>query len=402
MSAPLTPLRIGFMPLTDAAILLAAATQGFAEGHGLALELVRETSWANIRDRLAIGHFDAAHMLAPMPVAANLGLTPLDVPLIAPMALGIGGNAVTFSAELWAEITLGHRGEQLVGQPARLGAALADVVAHRRQRGAKPLVFGVVHPVSAHNYELRYFLSAAGIQPDSDVDIAILPPPLMADALAAGRIDGFCVGEPWNTVAAHHSGGRIVLTKGDIWRASPEKVLGLRADWAAENPSIVEALLHALLDAAEWCGDQTNYPTLLDMLAAPSALNRPQADIAPGLSGALPMADGTLRRPGGFLEFSRDCANFPWASHALWFAAQMQRWGQMGKTQPVRARALSAFRPDIFRRVAAQRGLNAPLVDFRPESIGQGRIQVAGSLGPLDLPAGGLFDDAPFSGDMLP
>ena len=185
----------GFMPLLDSAVLVAAKVKGFADAEGLDLALVRETSWANIRDRMAVGHFQVAHVLAPMPIASNLGLTPLAVSTIAPMALGLGGNAITVSNELWARMV--EHGAAADFDPARAGRALKQVVAARAARSEPVLRFAVVHPYSGHNYELRYWLAACGIDPAQEVDIVIVPPPLMADALASGAIDGYCVGEPW-------------------------------------------------------------------------------------------------------------------------------------------------------------------------------------------------------------
>jgi two-component system, oxyanion-binding sensor len=221
----------GFLPLLDSAILVAAKEKGFAEAEGVELLLVRENSWASIRDRLAVGHFNVAHMLAPMPIACNLGLTPLAAQTIAPMALGLGGNAVTVSLEVWRAMR--ERGAAIDLDPSSTGAALAVAIAERAGLGLERLRFAVVHPHSGHNYELRYWLSACGIDPDADIEIVIVPPPLMADALEAGRIDGYCVGEPWNTAAVVKGVGRIVTVKAAIWKSSPEKVLGigLRKRW---------------------------------------------------------------------------------------------------------------------------------------------------------------------------
>jgi two-component system, oxyanion-binding sensor len=216
----------GFMPLLDSAILIAAKEMGFAETEGVDLRLVKERSWANIRDRIAVEHFDMAHMLAPMPIAANLGLTPQALTLIAPFALGLGGNAVTVSTALWTKME--QFGEAAVGDPASVGRALQQVVTAQGTQGNTALKFAVVHPFSGHNYELRYWLAACGIDPDKDIEIVVVPPPLMSIALRDGTIDGFCVGEPWNSVAVNASVGRIITVKSAIWRSSPEKVLGVK------------------------------------------------------------------------------------------------------------------------------------------------------------------------------
>ena len=195
----------GFLPLTDSALLVAAKVMGFADAEDLDLTLVRETSWANIRDRIAVGHFEAAHMLAPMPIASNLGLTPLPLPLIAPMALGLGGNAVTVSASLWSAMADDGARNEL--DPAINGAALKRTVARRAL--AQKLQFAVVHPFSGHSYELRYWLAACGVDPVSDIDIVVVPPSLMADAMKTGRIDGYCAGEPWNSFGVENASGHL-------------------------------------------------------------------------------------------------------------------------------------------------------------------------------------------------
>lgn len=385
MNSPFPSLRLGFIPLMDAAIPIVAARKGFAAAHGIDLQLVRETSWANIRDRLAIGHLDAAHLLAPMPVAAALGLAPLDTALIAPMALGTGGNAITFSAELADAVR--KAGEiAFPAEPAALGKALRAVIAMRAGEGKDRLTFGVVHPYSAHNYELRYWLAASGIDPDRDLDIVILPPPFMPDALASQRIDAFCVGEPWNTVACRRAGGTIVLTKAAIWRASPEKVLALREDWATAHPARLAALMQALLDAALWCEAAENRGELVRLLSAPDLLDLPPEDLLPALDGSL---DGV----GRFLTYAAEQANFPWKSDAEWFLGQMRRWHQIGAGQGDPIRVRTVFRPDILRAALLARKVSCPLSDDRPEAAEhKAGIIVPGTLGDVRLPRFGFFD----------
>ena len=317
----------GFLPLTDSAILIAAKECGFAEKEGIALDLIRETSWANIRDRIAVGHFQAAHMLAPMPIASNLGLTPLNLSLIAPMALGLGGNAITVGAELWNAMT--DAGACDVSEPMATGQALCRVIAERQQAGLKPLQFGVVHQHSGHNFELRYWLAACGIDPDRDVEIVIVPPPLMADALSSQRIDGFCVGEPWNSVAVAAGDGRIATVKAAIWKNSPEKVLGVRADWADANPGSLSRLVRALYRAAQWCGMPGNERDLAGLLARPEYLGQRKFLIAKALEGAVDVGPQLTERMADFFVPFDGHATFPWKSHALWFYTQMVRWGQV-------------------------------------------------------------------------
>jgi NitT/TauT family transport system ATP-binding protein len=394
-----TPLRAGFLPLLDAAILVAAAEKGFAEEQGLKLELVRETSWANIRDRIAIGHFDVAHMLAPMPIAASLGLTSLAVPMVAPMALGLGGNAVTVSTALWQ--ALADAGAPSDGDPARVGAALRAVIAARKAAGQPRLTLAIVHPFSGHNYELRYWLAACGIDPERDVALTVVPPPFMADALAAGRIDGYCVGEPWNTAAVNSGAGRIVTTKAAIWRSSPEKVVGMRADWAEANRDKVDRLLAALYRASLWCDDAANRTELAQLLSGPSYLDRPIDLLLPGLSNRIALGAAAPQTVRDFLAFARKAATFPWISHALWFFTQMVRWGQVPLSPEALEAARRTYRPDIYRAALGSLGVALPGGSSKVEGALLREIPVASSSGPLRLGPDGFFDGRAFDPDEL-
>jgi NitT/TauT family transport system ATP-binding protein len=385
----------GFMPLLDSALLVAAKEKGFAAEEGVELALMRETSWANIRDRLAVGHFQVAHMLAPMPIACNLGLTPLAAPTIASLALGLGGNAVTASNALWSDMTA--HGARADLDPARAGAALKAVVAERARAGRAPLRFAVVHPHSGHNYELRYWLAACGIDPDRDIEIVILPPPLMADALHAGNLDGYCVGEPWNTATVMRGAGRIATVKAAIWRGSPEKVLGVQAPWAERNPEALAALLRALYRAALWCGEPTNRAELASLLARSAYIDRPAAWMLPALSGKIGIGGGeTVTVEDFFVPFAK-AATFPWKSHALWFYTQMVRWRQVAHDKANEKIARETYRPDLYRAALQPLGVALPGANAkvegalaRPTPVGSAGASL--TLGPDGFFNGGLFD----------
>lgn len=388
-------IRLGFMPLLDAAIPIIAAEMGFAEKHGVAIDLVRENSWANIRDRLAIGHFEAAHALAPMPIAAALGLTPFEAPLIAPMVLGLGGNAITVSDPLWAELrpVLPTPG---VDDPRAMGEALQSVVSVRARNDLPPLIFAVVHPYSSHNYELRYWLAACGIDPDRDIRIAIVPPPFMPDALASGRIDGFCVGEPWNTRASRLSVGKIILTKAAIWRNSPEKVLALNAGWASTKPGLARQLLMAMIEAAHWCATPENRAQLAALLGRPDRLDVPAADLLPALEGRVSMADERVHFIPDMLLFADNQANMPWMDDALWYLEQMRRWGQADPGPREIARVLASFRPDLYREAAAGLGMSAPRDDMRSLTGNPASDLIPGTLYDLAHTRSTFFDGSTF------
>lgn len=342
----LKPVIAGFIPLLDSAVLVTAAQKGFAEGEGIALKLIRETSWANIRDRISVGHFDVAHMLAPMPIASSLNLTSLAVPMRAPMLLGLGGNAITVSTALWSDMA--RAGADGAGDPASTGKALADVIADRRDADAPLLHFGVVHPFSGHAYELRYWLAAAGIAPDRDVEITVLAPQVMADALKAGQLDGYCVGEPWNTAAVDAGAGRIATYKQAIWPDSPEKVLGVTEKWALANPETLAALMRALAAAADWCADPQNSKELSELLARPDILACPAETCLAALSGHIRLGPSVTKAVPDFLTFAGGRTAAPMPAHGKWFYRQMVRWGQADQSEEALKVVEAVFSPESY------------------------------------------------------
>lgn len=357
-------IRAGFIPLVDASVLVAAAELGFARKEGLSLELVKDVSWANVRDRLAFRQFDIAHMLSPMPVAAMLGLGSNPSPTIAPFSLGRGGNAITLSNRLFARMQQeADLGEEDALANAR---ALAALLARMRERGETPPRLGVTHPFSSHNYEFRYWLAAGGIDPDRHVKLVVVPPPLTSDALAAGAIDGFCVGAPWNMVASERGLGRIVAAKQDIWASAPEKVIGMRPEWAESNGETVSRLILALDQAARWCDDPANRSALAELLAEPRYVGAPVEIIRRVLAGEFTIdAAGNKRVIDDYFVFHRDHANYPRPGQALWIYSQMARWGQARLSPREQALAASAYRPDLYRRALGNAA--APDADLRVE-----------------------------------
>jgi NitT/TauT family transport system ATP-binding protein len=386
-------LTIGFLPLLDCAALVVAAEKGFAAAEGLELALVRETSWANIRDRLVVGQFDAAHMLGPMPIASTVGIGHLRKPLIAPMALGLGGNAVTVSTALWDSMQ--RHGAVRGADPAIQGAALKAAVHARIRDGAEPLTLAMVYPFSSHNYELRYWLAACGIDPDEDVSLVVVPPPFMVDALRAGQIHGFCAGEPWNSLAVEAGMGHIALATSSIWPHAPEKVLGMRADWAAEHGPESAALVRALYHASQWCERPDSHDELAALLAQPRFVGEAAEIIARGLSGNLVFEAGTgARAVPEFLLYAAHDATFPWASHALWFYSQMVRWKQLAPSVAATAAARATYRPDLYREALQGLGVSLPASDTKTE-------RPAAHIAPADVgaAAAGFFDGRIFDPD---
>jgi len=382
------------------AVLVAAEEQGFTRREGIRLQLVREVSWSNIRDRLAFRHFDVAHMLSPMPIASQLGLGSNPYRCFTPFALGRGGNSVTLSFELYREMqaVAGLDGSEDALANAH---ALKAVIERRKGEGRKPFVFAMTYPFSSHNYEFRFWLAAGGIDPDSDVTMTVVPPPLTVDAIAARAIDGFCVNAPWNMIAVEKGVGRIVATKADIWPSAPEKVLGVSPDWAEENPETLSRLIVALDAAARWCDDPENHGSLADILSGPAYVGVAPDMILRLLKGEILVdPNGKTRQIESYLMFHGQAANFPWISQARWIYSQMVRWGQVTHDDASLAQVEAAYRPDIYRNVLAGSATAVPAIDSKVEGLGS-----SPSVGPTasrDLTRDEFIDRRTFDPSEIP
>ncbi len=338
-------LRIGYIPLVDAAAVIVAVDQGFAAAEGLDVELVREVSWSNVRDKLNIGLFDAAHLLSPMAIASSLGIGHVRVPIIAPFNLGFNGNAITVSPRLY--VALAEFADGALADPKVSARALAHVVAERKARGADPLTFGMTFPFSNHNYQLRFWMAAGGVDPDEDVRLVVLPPPYMVESLASGHVDGFCVGAPWNSVAVDAGLGRILHFGCEIVARMSEKVLAVREQWAIENAAALSALIRALARAAEFIDQPDNRAAAAAVIA--SRLEVDAELVVRTLVGNLKIApDGATRENDRYFIIGRDGTRRPDPVQAAWLYAQIARWGQTPMTGELQALAQSVFRPDLY------------------------------------------------------
>lgn len=338
-------LRIGYIPLVDAAALIVAADLGFTAAENLDVELVREVSWSNVRDKLNIGLFDAAHLLAPVAVASSLGIGHVRVPIVAPFNLGLNGNAITVSPRLFA--ALESRAEGDIADPKVSAQALARVVEERKSRDAEPLTFGMTFPFSHHNYQLRYWMAAGGIDPDEDVRLVVLPPPYMVESLTNGHVDGFCVGAPWNSVAVDAGIGRILHFGCEIQSRVTEKVFAVRERWAADHPETLAALIRALAAAASFTEAPENLATVSAAIA--SRLGVAAELVGRALTGNLKIApDGQVRATSRYLMIGRNGAARPDLIQAAWIYAQIVRWGQAPLSEESLMLAQAVFRPDLY------------------------------------------------------
>ncbi|MEZ5930863.1 MAG: CmpA/NrtA family ABC transporter substrate-binding protein [Alphaproteobacteria bacterium] len=358
-------LTLGVMPLTDAAPLIVALEKGFFAEENLDVTLVREASWATIRDKVMFRALDAAQMLAPMPLAMSFGLGHRPRPTIAPLVLSLNGNGITVSKALIEAIA--------AIAPASLDArpieahGLAAVIRAREAEGAARLRFGVVFPHSTHHVQLRAWLQAAGVDPESDIELLVVPPAQMAAELEAGRLDGYCVGEPWNQLAVRAGLGRLLITSYEIWPHRAEKVLGLAETFADQRPEILQALLRALIRAGIWLDRPDNRLEAAKLLVEGGWVRAPIEIVGLSLMGVV--ADGQGGEPRTLPDmhvFSRHFANFPWIGHAELYAQAMVQNGQLARL-PERWELAQIFRPDLYRKAATAVGVPLPEDDIGPD-----------------------------------
>lgn len=394
MTLEKTRLKLGFIALSDCAPLVVAKERGLFEAEGLDVALSREASWANVRDRVAAGLLDAAHMLGPMAVAQSLGLGGQTTPMCVPFALNLNGSAITVSRAL-AEALRAIDPKAMARRPCS-AAVLRRLIADRRRRGLAPLTFAAVFPYSIHNYELRYWLAAGGVDPDRDLQLTIVPPARMVEKLAADEIDGFCVGAPWNALAVEQGQGEILIYASEWWGAGPDKVFGLTRDWADRHPETLRALVRALIQASRWADAPENRGELAGLLARPEYVGVPESVVRLSLTGEPPPVRGA---PGAqcpdFLVFHRHAASFPWRSHAQWFLSQMIRWGQAPRAASF-AKAGGAYDPDVFRDAAAALGEPAPLANSKVEGAHDAAWILSEATAPIPMTKDAFVDGLAF------
>ena len=387
----MTPISIAFLPLTDSAVLVAAREKGFAAEQGIDLNLVRSTSWATVRDRLVYGQVQAAHMLAPLAIAVTLGLSQHPSALAAPFKLNVNGNALTMSIAFAAALDpdLARRIDDPVAAAHDFAAAIG---LHHR----KPII-GIVHRFSSHALMLRYWLAYAGVDPDRDLALRVLPPSLMVEALRAGEVDGFISGAPWASVAVAEGIGELAAVGARIWQRGVEKVLAFRTPWMESETELVDRLLVALSRAAAWCDAAENHEELASLLAAAAYVAQPAEMILPALTGRLIARAGEppVMVPDSLL-FHREAAAFPWRSQALWIYSQFVRWKAVEHSAKAERLAADVFRSDVYRRALGQAGVPMPGASMKLEGALGAPLAVGSHRGALTLGPDRFFDGRVF------
>ncbi|MCB1503937.1 MAG: ABC transporter substrate-binding protein [Hyphomicrobiaceae bacterium] len=361
-------LKFGFIKLTDMAPLAVAKELGYFEEEGLFVTLEAQANWKVLLDRVITGELDGAHMLAGQPLAATIGFG-TKAHIITPFSMDLNGNGITVSNEVW-ELMKPSLEKNAEGKPKHPISAKALVpVINKFKAEGKPFKMGMVFPVSTHNYELRYWLAAGGINPGfySPTDVtgtvqaqallSVTPPPQMPATLEAGTINGYCVGEPWNQAAVFKGIGVPVITDYEIWKNNPEKVFGITAEFAEKYPNTTLALTKALIRAAIWLDENNNANRgkAVEMLSKSEYVGADKAVIANSMTGTFEYEKGDKRDVPDFNVFFRHFATYPYYSDAVWYLTQMRRWGQIAEPKDdawFAETAKSVYRPDVYLKAA--------------------------------------------------
>lgn len=383
---------LGFIKLTDCAPLVLAKELGYFQDEGLNVTLQAQANWKVLLDRVIDGQIDGAHMLAGQPLGAAVGVgTAGDIAVVA--SLDLNGNAITISNKLWESVAASLPKDSAGKVKHPISASSLKPAIDAAKRKGTPVKFGMVFPVSTHNYQLRYWLAAGGIHPGlysasdingntgGDVSISVTPPPQMPATMEAGTIDGYCVGEPWNQQAVTKSIGVPVIASRDIILDHAEKVFGLRSDFLQKNPHTAIALTKAILRAQKWLDTLANRPKAVSILARTEYVGADSAVIAHSMTGTFEYAKGDVRPVEDFNVFWNHQASYPFYSDAIWYLTQMRRWGQINEAKPdsfYLAVASKVYHPEIWKKAAeelvadgAMAASEIPTTDgFRPVAKG--------------------------------
>ncbi|WP_318312647.1 CmpA/NrtA family ABC transporter substrate-binding protein [Flagellimonas crocea] len=359
-------LTFGFIKLTDMAPLAIAKEKGFFEDEGLFVSVEAQSNWKNVLDRVIDGQLDGSHMLAGQPIAAGAGFG-RQAELVTPFSMDLNGNGITVSNDVWSKmkpnVPTGDDGKPV--HPIKADA-LKPVITEYKNSG-KPFKMGMVFPVSTHNYEIRYWLAAAGIHPglytadnvqgqiDAEVLLSVTPPPQMPATLEAGTIYGYCVGEPWNQQAVFKGIGVPVTTNYDIWKNNPEKVFVMTKKFVEENPNTAIAVTKALIRAGKWLDEPGNRAEAVKILSLPQYVGADEVVLANSMTGTFEFEKGDKRAMPDFNVFFKYNATYPFYSDGIWFLTQMRRWGQIPDPKPAawyEETIKDIYRPDIWKKAA--------------------------------------------------
>ena len=359
-------LTFGFIKLTDMAPLAIAKEKGFFEEEGLFVSVEAQSNWKNILDRVIDGQLDGSHMLAGQPIAAGAGFG-RQAELVTPFSMDLNGNGITVSNDVWSKMKPNVPKDE-GGKPIHpIKADALKAVIKEYKNSGKPFKMGMVFPVSTHNYEIRYWLAAAGVHPGmytkdnvqgqigADVLLSVTPPPQMPATLEAGTIYGYCVGEPWNQQAVFKGIGVPVTTNYDIWKNNPEKVFVMTKKFVEENPNTAIAITKALIRAGKWLDEPDNRAEAVKILSMPQYVGADEVVLANSMTGTFEFEKGDKRSMPDFNVFYKYNATYPFYSDGIWFLTQMRRWGQIPDAKPAnwyKETISEIYRPDVWKKAA--------------------------------------------------
>lgn len=358
---PETPkAKLGFIALTDASPLIIAKERGLFAKYGMPeVEVLKQASWAGVRDNLVLGGakggIDGSHILSPMPylMATGQATGARPIPMNVLARLNLNGQAISVGNDLKA-VKVGLNSAGARAKFAQLKAAGNIAKVAMTFRGG------------THDLWLRYWLAAGGIHPDVDVSTIVIPPPQMVANMKAGTQDAFCVGEPWNAQLINQKVGYTAALTSEIWMNHPEKCLGMRADWVARYPRAAQALTMAVMEAQMWCDKPSNRPAMCSIVSGRQYINVPMGDILPRLLGQVAYGDGrAVKGSPHIMKFWADNASFPFKSHDLWFLTEDVRWGVLPASLNRAALVNQVNRADVWRAAAKAMGVAAPASDSR-------------------------------------
>src|SRR5262247_2307565 len=354
-----TKIRFGIIAITDCSSILMAHELRLFKKHGIESTISKEASWAMIRDRLTLGENQATHLLLGMPYASTMGLLGSPVkPMIIPFYLNRNGQAITLTKDLAVKG---------VKTPQAL-----KPLAEEAKRAGKPMTFAMTFPPGTHAMWMRYWLGSGGINPDKDVTLITIPPPQMVANMKVGKMDGFCVGEPWNARAIADGIGFTAITTQQMWRDHPEKVLAFTEEFASKNPKTVKAVIRAVVEASQWNDKLENRPRMAEVVSLPQYINTAKEVILGRMLGDYDYGDGRKEKDKLYMTFYDRQANFPLKSHGVWWLSQFRRWGMVKEPPDYKGLVDRVHRPDIFREVAKEMGVETPREDMKKETLFDG------------------------------
>ncbi len=352
-------LKFGMIALTDCSPIVIAHEKGLFKKYGIESTVSKGANWAAIRDSLSSGDIQGTHMLLGMPIASTMGLlgSPKK-PMVIPWILNRNGQSISLKN--------GFKGK-VQADPK----ALKPFVDKAKGLG-EPLTFAMTFPPGTHAMWTRYYLGAGGINPDKDISLIVIPPPQMVANMKIGKMDGFCVGEPWNARAIADGIGFTSVTTQDMWQDHPEKVLAFTEEFATKNPKTVKAVIRAVVEASQWNDKLENRPRMAEVVSQPQYINCPKEIILGRLLGDYDYGDGRKEKDKLYMTFFDRQANFPLKSHGVWWLTQFRRWGMVKEPPDYRGLVDRVHRPDIFREVARQMGVEVPREDMKKETFWDG------------------------------